>query len=47
VKKRLLALRNVAGTATLVLGAASLLLAGYVFVKEIPDLKRYIKISRM
>jgi hypothetical protein len=45
--KRLLALRNIVGTGALVLGAAGLVFAGYVFVIEIPDLKRYIKISRM
>jgi uncharacterized membrane protein len=47
VNKRFLTLINFVGTGTLVLGAAGLLFAGYVFVKEIPDLKRYIKISRM
>jgi hypothetical protein len=47
VKKRLVALRNIVGTGALVLGTAGLLFAGYVFVQEIPDLKRHIKISRM
>lgn len=30
-----------------VIGAASFLLAGYVLLKSLPDLKRYIKISTM
>ena len=38
--KTLIALRNIMGT-------AGLLLVGYVFFKSIPDLRRYIKISRM
>jgi hypothetical protein len=47
IKKRYLAIRNVVGTGTLVLGAAGLLFAGYVFVMEIPDIKRYLQISSM
>jgi hypothetical protein len=31
----------------MVLAAAGLFLAGHVFLMEIPDLKRYIKISSM
>jgi hypothetical protein len=46
VQNRFLAVRNVVGTGTWVLGTAPFLFAGYVFVMEIPDLKRYIKISR-
>jgi hypothetical protein len=30
-----------------VVGTAGLLLGGYIFVKSIPDLRRYIKISTM
>lgn len=30
-----------------VVGAAGLLLGGYILVKSIPDLRRYIKISSM
>jgi hypothetical protein len=40
VKKTLSVIGSVAGV-------ASLLLAGYVFLKSIPDLRRYIKISTM
>lgn len=40
MKKTLVVTRNV-------LGVASLLFAGYVFVTALPDLGRYIKISRM
>jgi hypothetical protein len=35
------------GTGTMVLGAAGFLIAEHVFLMEIPDLKRYIKISRL
>jgi hypothetical protein len=31
----------------LALGAAGLLYAGYIFVSEIPDLMRYLKIRSM
>jgi hypothetical protein len=41
------ALIKVAGTGTLILGAAGLILAGYVFLASLPDLKRYIRISTM
>jgi hypothetical protein len=47
MKKRYLVIRNVVGTGTMILGAAGLLFGGYVFVIEIPDIKRYLKISRM
>jgi hypothetical protein len=47
MKKKLVAFTSVVGTGSLVLGAAGLLLAGYVFLNMIPDLRRYIKISRM
>jgi len=30
-----------------VVGAAGLLLGGYIFVKSLPDLRRYIRISTM
>jgi hypothetical protein len=36
-----------AATLTKVVGAASLLLVGYVFLTALPDLRRYIKISMM
>jgi hypothetical protein len=32
---------------TSVVGVATLLLAGYVILKSIPDVRRYIKISTM
>lgn len=34
-------------TITKVVGAASLLLAGYVLLTSLPDLRRYIRISMM
>jgi len=34
-------------TITTIVGAATLLLAGIVFVSSLPDLRRYIKISTM
>lgn len=40
MKKILVTLRNVVGTAGLVLIA-------YVFVRSIPDVRRYVKISMM
>lgn len=40
VKKTLVVTRNI-------VGFAGLLLAGYVLVTSLPDLGRYIKISRM
>jgi len=40
VKKTFVVTRNI-------LGVAGLLLAGYVLVTSLPDLGRYIKISRM
>jgi hypothetical protein len=36
-----------AATLTKVVGAASLLFVGYVFLTALPDLRRYIKISMM
>jgi len=36
-----------ASTVVMVMGAVSLLLAGYVFLTSLPDLRRYIRISRM
>jgi hypothetical protein len=47
VKKEFLVMRNVAGTGSLVLCTAGLLLAGFVFFNMIPDMKRYIKMTRM
>lgn len=38
--KTLIAVRNIMAT-------AGLLLAGYVFLKAIPDVRRYIRISTM
>jgi len=38
--KTLLAITSVVGTATL-------LFAGYVFLKAVPDMGRYVRISRM
>jgi len=38
--KTLLAITNVVGIATL-------LFAGYVFLKAVPDMGRYVRISRM
>jgi hypothetical protein len=35
------------GTIAKVIGAASLLWAGYVLLAALPDLRRYIKISSM
>jgi hypothetical protein len=32
---------------TTVVGAATLLMAGYVFLAALPDLRRYIKITTM
>jgi len=40
VKKALVVTRNV-------VGIAGMVLAGYVFIISLPDLGRYIKISRM
>lgn len=34
-------------TARNIIGVAGLLLAGYVIISSIPDMGRYIKISRM
>ena len=45
--KGLLVARNVAGTGVLVLGAIGLLFASYVFVKEIPGLRRYLRMRSM
>jgi hypothetical protein len=36
-----------ASTVTKIVGAATLIFLGYVFVAALPDLGRYIKISRM
>jgi len=47
VKKALLTLTKVAGTGALLLGAAGLVLGGYVFVASLSDLRRYIRISTM
>jgi hypothetical protein len=38
---------KVAGTGALLLGAAGLVIEGYVFVTSFSDLRRYIKISTM
>jgi hypothetical protein len=47
VREGFLVLRNIVGTGALALGAAGLLYAEYIFVSEIPDLKRYLKIRSM
>jgi hypothetical protein len=47
MKKVLIRTRNVVGTAGLLAGAAGMVLAGYVFLRSLPDLQRYVKISRM
>jgi hypothetical protein len=47
VKKALLTLTKVVGTGALVLGAAGLVLGGYVFVAALSDLRRYVRISTM
>jgi hypothetical protein len=47
VREGFLVVRNVVGTGALALGAAGLLYAGYIFVSEIPDLMRYLKIRSM
>ncbi|MGD0267746.1 MAG: hypothetical protein ABSB14_01675 [Candidatus Sulfotelmatobacter sp.] len=36
-----------AATLTKIVGAASLLFVGYVFLTALPDLRRYIRISMM
>lgn len=38
---------SAASTVVMVVGAASLLLAGYVLLSTLPDLRRYIRISTM
>jgi uncharacterized protein DUF6893 len=38
---------SAASTIAKMVGAASLLFAGYVFFTSLPDLRRYIRISRM
>jgi hypothetical protein len=38
---------SAASTLVMVVGAASLLFAGYVFLTSLPDLRRYIRISTM
>ncbi len=40
-------MKKTLSTITSVVGVATLLLAGYVFLKSIPDVRRYIKISTM
>jgi hypothetical protein len=40
-------LRNRAGTGALVLMASGLLIGGYVFLTNLHDLRRYIRISTM
>ncbi len=40
-------MKKAVNTITTVVGAASLLLAGYVLLTSIPDLRRYIRISTM
>jgi hypothetical protein len=47
VKKALLRLTKVAGTGALLLGAAGLVIGGYVFIASFSDLRRYIRISTM
>jgi hypothetical protein len=47
VKKALLTLTKVAGTGALLLGAAGLVLGGYVLVSSFSDLRRYSRISTM
>jgi hypothetical protein len=47
VKNALLRLTKVAGAGALLLGAAGLVIGGYVFVASLSDLRRYIKISTM
>jgi hypothetical protein len=47
VKKEFVVLRNVVGTGSLVLCTAGFILAGFVFLNMIPDIKRYVKMSRM
>jgi hypothetical protein len=43
MKKAVCAFQVVTG----VIGAASLVFAGYVFLNALPDLRRYIRISKM
>ena len=40
-------MNRAASTVVMVMGAVSLLLAGYVLLTSLPDLRRYIRISRM
>ena len=47
MKRALLTLTKVAGTGALLVGAAGLVIGGYVLVASFSDLKRYIRISTM
>ena len=40
-------LKNTTGTGGLLLCAAGVFFAGYVIVKSIPDIRRYIRITTM
>lgn len=40
-------MRKTASTITAIVGAATLLLAGYSLLAALPDLRRYIRISTM
>lgn len=40
-------MKKAMSTLTTVVGAATLLMAGYVILNSIPDLRRYIRISMM
>ncbi len=42
-----IAARNAAGTGGLILLGVGVVFAGYVLVKSVPDIRRYIKISTM
>lgn len=45
--RTLLGIRDVVGTVGMVVGAAGLLLGGYMFLMSLPDLRRYIRITSM
>jgi hypothetical protein len=47
MKKALLTTRNVVGTAGMLVGAAGLVWAGFVFVSSLPELRRYVRIIKM
>ena len=40
-------MKKTINTVTNVVGVTALLLAGYAFLKSLPDLRRYIRISTM